>query len=308
MMLVLIMSFKNLKKIYSLIAEKAKNNECYTEEWKNFCFIAKNLEKNPPTAFEAIHNILNRLKKKMNKKNIFILDHGCGSGMTVIYLAALGYTKVHGINVNFDVAYLNKILKDKFNINKKKFFTTDGKKVPFKDEYFDFIISAQVVEHLREDEVFLYYKEEGRVLKKKGFAYHEVPHKYIPFESHSRLWIIHLLPYFIKPILYGVIMSIRKKENLFFKGSYYAKYFSKNFLILRSPSFHKKMIKENIGNFEDLTVKRLSKKTDFSSYDNDSPLGLRKLIQKIFLFPLIGRPLVFIFKNLFILQTISIKN
>ena len=308
MMLTLIMSFRNLKNTFTLITEKVKNNECYTKEWKNFCVIAKNLEKNPPVQLQAIHNILNRLKKKMNKKKISILDHGCGSGMTVIYLAVLGYTKIHGINVNFDVDFLNNILRDRIKIKKKRIFTTDGKKVPFNNEYFDFIISAQVLEHLREDEIFLYYEEEGRILKKNGFAYHELPHKFIPYESHSRLWIIHLFPYFMKPFLYGLFMSIRDKKNLFLKGSYYADFFSKEFLILRSPQFHKKMIRKNIGEFEDLTVQRLSKKTDFSSYDTDSPLFLRKLIQKFFLIPLAGKVLIFFLKNFFILQTISTKN
>lgn len=138
------------------------------------------------------------------------------------------------------------------------------------------------MEHLREDEIFLYYEEEGRILKKNGFAYHELHHKFIPYESHSRLWIIHLFPYFMKPFLYGLCMSIRDKKNLFLKGCYYADFFSKEFLILRSPQFHKNMIRNNIGEFEDLTVQRLSKKTDFSSYDTDSPLFFRKLIQKIF--------------------------
>ncbi len=71
MMLTLIMSFRNLKNTFTLITEKVKNNECYTKEWKNFCVIAKNLEKNPPVQLQAIHNILNRLKKKMNKKKNF---------------------------------------------------------------------------------------------------------------------------------------------------------------------------------------------------------------------------------------------
>ena len=302
------MSFKKLKQSYKLLTEKVKKEENYTKEWLSFCAVAKDIEKKPPTALEAIHEILNRLKKKMNKKNISIFDHGCGSGMTVVYLAALGYTKVHGVNVNFEVDYLNKILKEKFQIKQNNFFMTEGKKVPFKDKSFDFIISAQVVEHLREDEIYLYYEEEGRVLKKNGYAYHEVPHKYIPYESHSRLWIIHLFPYFMKPILYGLFMSIRERKNLFLKGSYYANYFSKKFLILRSPHFHKKMIKKNIGDFEDLTIRRLSKQSNFSSYDNDSPLYLRKLIQKVFLIPVAGKIIILILKSFFILQTISVKN
>ena len=82
----------------------------------------------------------------------------------------------------------------------------------------------------------------------------------------------------------------------------------KKFLILRSPQFHKKMIRTNIGDFEDLTVQRLSKKTDFSSYDSGSPLYLRKLIEKFFLIPVVGKILVFFLKNFFILQTISVKS
>ena len=52
-------------------------------------------------------------------------------------------------------------MKDKFSFNKKKFLLTDGKKLPFPDKYFDFIISSQVVEHLTDEEVLMYYSEEG---------------------------------------------------------------------------------------------------------------------------------------------------
>lgn len=163
------------------------------------------------------------------------------------------------------------------------------------------------MEHLTDEEVFLYYSEEGRILKENGLAYHEVPHKYIPYESHSRLWLIHLFPYFCKPFLYGLFLSIQKKKNLFLKGRYYAEYFSKNFLILRSPHFHKKMLTKNIGSFRDLTYNRLLREEDFSSYDNDSPILLRKFIQKLFKIPLLGKFLAIICKNFFILQTLSKK-
>ena len=74
-----------------------------------------------------------------------------------------------------------------------------------------------MVEHLREDEVYFYYEEEGRVLKKNGLAYHEVPHKFMPYESHSRLWLIHLFPYVFKPILYGIFLSLQARKNLILK-------------------------------------------------------------------------------------------
>ena len=108
--------------------------------------------------------------------------------------------------------FINKILKTKFRVSEVRFFKTEGKNVPFKNNFFDFIISAQVLEHLTDEEVFLYYSEEGRILKENGFAYHEVPHKYIPYESHSRLWLIHLFPYFCKPFLYGLFFDYSKEE------------------------------------------------------------------------------------------------
>ena len=50
--------------------------------------------------------------------------------------------------------FINKILKTKFSVSEIRFFKTEGKNVPFKKNFFDFIISAQVLEHLTDEEVF----------------------------------------------------------------------------------------------------------------------------------------------------------
>lgn len=302
------MSWKKLKFQYTVIIDKIKCNKGFLKDWRRFEKIALSISKNPPQAISEIQNSLELLDKKKSKSDIKIFDHGCGAGLKVIYLAVLGYTNIYGVNVNFDVFFINKILKKKFKILEQRFFKTDGKKVPFKSNFFHFIISSQVVEHLTEEEIDLYYSEEGRILKSNGLVYHEVPHKYIPYESHSRLWLVHLFPYFSKPFLYGILISIQQKKNLFFKGGFYAEYYTKKFLILRSPYFHKKMIKKYIGNCKDLTYSRLFKESDFSSYDNDSPFKLRILVQKIFKLPFIGKIFIFLFKNFFILQTLSKKN
>ena len=301
------MSWKKLKIQYSIIVEKIKHNKSFTKDWKKFESLVLNTSKKPPPAISTIQSSLELLEKKKLRNEIKILDHGCGAGLKVMYLAVLGYSNIYGVNVNFEVFFINKILKSKFKINENRFVRTQGKEVPFKSNFFDFIISSQVVEHLTNDEIYLYYSEEGRVLKKNGLAYHEVPHKYIPYESHSRLWLVHLFPYICKPLLYGILISLQQKKNLFFKGSHYAEYFSKKFLILRTPHFHKKMLLKNIGDFKDLTYERLLKNSDFSSYDNDSPIKLRKLIQKVFTLPILGRLFVLICKNFFILQTLSKK-
>mgnify|MGYP006206485251 CR=1 FL=1 len=302
------MTWIKLKQSYKALCLKVINKESFTEEWKTYSKVARSMESSPPTGLKMIQDILTNIEKNISRDKIKIFDHGCGGGFKSMYFAALGYRNVYGVNVNDDNMYLNDILKKIFKINEKRFIITDGKDVPFQDDKFDFIISSQVVEHLTDNEVVLYYSEEGRVLKKGGLAYHEVPHLFIPYESHSRLWFIHLFPYFLKPLFYGIFKSIQSKKNLFHKGEYYAKRFSGEFLRLRTPGFHKKMLLKYIGKYEDLTVSRMVQKSDFSSYDMDSPLGIRKIIHYIFITPIIGKIFVLILKNMFILQTLSKKN
>jgi len=302
------MTWIKLKKSYNALCLKAKNKESFTEEWQTFSKVARSMESSPSTGLKSIQGILTNIEKKISRDKIKIFDHGCGGGFTSMYFAALGYKNIYGVNVNSDNYYLNDILKNIFKINEKRFITTDGKNVPFQDDKFDFIISCQVVEHLTDNEVVLYYSEEGRVLKKGGLSYHEVPHLFMPYESHSRLWFIHLFPYFLKPLFYGIFKSIEFKKNLFYKGEYYAKHFSGEFLRLRTPGFHKKMLLKYIGEYEDLTVSRMLEKSDFSDYDKDSPLGIRKIVHYIFMTPIIGKIFALILKNMFIMQTLSIKN
>ena len=203
------MTWIKLKQSYNALILKARNKESFTEEWKTYSKVARSMEPSPPTGLKAIQDILANIEKKISRDKIKIFDHGCGAGFKAMYFAAIGYKKIYGVDVNGDNSYLNDILKKIFKINEKRFITTDGKDVPFQDDKFDLIISSQVVEHLTDNEVVLYYSEEGRVLKKGGLAYHEVPHLFIPFESHSRLWFIHLFPYFLKPLFYGVFISYK---------------------------------------------------------------------------------------------------
>lgn len=299
------MKWKELKKAYSALINKAKETENFSKEWKRFKTIADQIAQNPPLALSSIHYSLSVIEKKIKKKDIFIFDHGIGSGMKSIYLAALGYYNIHGVNRNGDVSPLNKILKKIFGIKTKNFFITNGREIPFPSSYFNFIMSIQVAEHVTEDLINVYYAEEGRVLKKGGYVYHELPHKLMPYESHSRLWFIHLFPFFCKPLLYGFFVSLQQKKNLIHKGNYYANRFSKEYVILRTPNFHKKMLLNHIGQYQDLTVTRLLKYNDFSVYDKDSPLMLRKIIQKLFSIPYLGILFAHILKNFFILQTLS---
>ena len=89
------MNWKKLKRQYSIIYEKAKINKDYSKEWKEFKKLASIEAKNPSPAVSAIHNALKKIEKLKKRDKIYIFDHGCGSGLKVVYLAALGYTNIH---------------------------------------------------------------------------------------------------------------------------------------------------------------------------------------------------------------------
>ncbi len=295
-----------MKIAYNELLSSAKADKNHlTYEWENFQKIAIQVSKNPPIALDNL--TLSLYKISQGEKNIRILDHGCGAGLKAFYIVALGFKNVYGVNVNYDVSYLNTILEKVYNITERRFYTTDGKKLPFKSKKFDFIFSLQVLEHLSDNFIDIYYLEEERVLKINGYVYHEVPHMLVPFESHSRLWFAHWFPSFIQPIAYGIFKTIQLRENKLLKGKEIAKRFNGEFLKLRTPYFHYKKLKKHFGRYTDMTVERLIKKTDFQYYDRDNPVKLRKILYFIFRLPLVGRYLAIICKNFFMLQTLAKK-
>mgnify|MGYP001765045447 CR=1 FL=1 len=65
---------------------------------------------------------------------------------------------------------------------------------PFADDWFDVVISEEVVEHVPTSLVANYYSEAARVLRPDGVAYYTVPHRLGPYDSHTRTWFVHYLP------------------------------------------------------------------------------------------------------------------
>ena len=64
----------------------------------------------------------------------------------------------------------------------------------------------------------------------------------------------------------------------------------------------------HFGSYTDMTVERLVRRTDFTYYDKDNPVRLRKFLYFIFRLPIIGYQLAKLCKNFFMLQTLAQKN
>jgi SAM-dependent methyltransferase len=252
-----------------------------------------------------VSNILKILKNiKKPKEEIKILDFGCGGCTSIFYLIALGYTNVWGIDleVKFELdIFLKKILSENSNSKKR---ISNYKKLPldFEDNEFDFIFTQQVFEHVRFDDYMPALKEISRLLKIDAITYNQIPHKLVPYESHTKTWLIHWLPknmivFFFK--LFGKNSSFIK-EHLWFKFPW--EYMS---------SFDK-----IIGPTQNLSYDRISEFTDTSVVKPSGEIlyefqglsrFLRILIAKLSKNKIIGKSVKFCFVYFIMLELVSKK-
>lgn len=97
-----------------------------------------------------------------------ILDIGCGNCRNLLSFAKFGF-KCNGIDFSGEMLKQARNFADKygFNVNLKK---ADAKKLPFKDNSFDYALSVAVLHHLKKDDQSKALKEMKRVLKNNGHA------------------------------------------------------------------------------------------------------------------------------------------
>lgn len=197
-----------------------------------------------------------------NSKEDTILDFGCGGGVPLVLLKMAGYNNSYGVDLsNLDI---NKVKKqnyfiDLFNFNNKIFSELKDGKTNFNNEKFDIIISLQVLEHVKNFNE--YYEEITRLLKKQGKLILIFPHRFKPYDSHSKLYFVHYFPKFIRGIFYDLFTNEKK-------------YYYEELLNLKSPFFHKKLAYKhfkNVKNFRDFNLKK------FNQVSYDGNVYLKKI-------------------------------
>ncbi len=298
--------FSELKLIYREIHAKYHAGEDIRDAWRRFTEVAQQTSKflGP---LDAIRESIDACVDDQPKDTFRVLDHGCGGGMKIFYVAAIGYPNIYGVNVNEDVDWLNGVLRTVLDFDEDRFYRTDGKRLPFPENSMDMIISCQVLEHVSDADIENYYSEEARVLVDGGSAFHEVPHSFTPYDSHSRLWCAHWFPPFLRPLAFGVLKSIQQKKNLMPAGRIYAEQFCGWYVKLRSPIYHRKMLVKYFGSYRDFTRERLLAEHDWQDYDRDGSLMVRRLIDVLVKLPVLGLVFQPLFSNLMMLQTLATK-
>jgi len=107
-----------------------------------------------------------------------LLENGCGVGMYVEHLAALG-GKIFGLEYDFERAA-------EAGARSPNILNAAGESLPFGDSSFDLILSHEVLEHVADDAAAV--REMARVLKPGGRAVIFVPNRGYPFETHGIYW------------------------------------------------------------------------------------------------------------------------
>ena len=106
------------------------------------------------------------------------LENGCGVGMYVEKLSALG-ADVIGLEYDFERAL-------EARVNSDKIFNAAGESIPLLSSTFDLILSHEVIEHVQSDRSAI--AEMVRVLKVGGRAVIFCPNRGYPFETHGIFW------------------------------------------------------------------------------------------------------------------------
>ena len=152
--------------------------------------ISKTGERVIPEKFESREEYLIYLRhlfayefaKRKIPKNSSVLEVGCGEGYGAKLLSQ-NVAKIIGLDIDKNIiAHAQK----KYGSGNCIFSVYDGKKIPYKDDTFDALISFQVIEHVRDDKN--YVSEIYRVLKRNGIFILTTPNRTYRLKPGQKPW------------------------------------------------------------------------------------------------------------------------
>ncbi|HII72740.1 TPA: class I SAM-dependent methyltransferase [Candidatus Woesearchaeota archaeon] len=123
-----------------------------------------------------------RLLKNHDVKRV--LDLGCGTGRHSLGLAKAGY-EVHSCDISRTGVKMTKAWLGEYGLKNKSRIFSCYEKFPFKDGFFDAVLSTQVIHHNYHDKVLFCIREITRVLRPGGLAFITVAARKTGYRSHD---------------------------------------------------------------------------------------------------------------------------
>ena len=150
--------------------------------------------------------------KNLKKKQVNILDWGCGRGRDVLWFKEQGYN-TYGVDID------QKAIKNGIGLFKKRgyedtFLSTigpDGKTI-FSDNFFHFTYSNQVFEHISNIESVA--AELARITVNNGIGFHVYPAHRRIVEGHLYMPFVHWIPkYWIRKYLIFICVCLGREPK-----------------------------------------------------------------------------------------------
>ncbi|MEI7424976.1 MAG: class I SAM-dependent methyltransferase [Candidatus Staskawiczbacteria bacterium] len=151
---------------------------------------------------EDIPKIVKLFKKKGIKK---VLDLGCGSGRHTVYLAKNGFD-VYGIDISPIGIKLTKDWLKKEKVQATLKLGPIYKKLPYKDNFFDAIVSTSTINHAKIEDIRKLIRDIQRILKTGGLIFMTVMQK-----TRLRNWHINSIKTEISHDKDGSILKVDYK-------------------------------------------------------------------------------------------------
>ncbi|KKN07089.1 hypothetical protein LCGC14_1070740 [marine sediment metagenome] len=125
--------------------------------------------------FTAPHSDMERIVRIFKNKRVQkVLDLGCGTGRHLIYLSKKGFD-VYGFDASPKALSLATQWLEEENLNVELKLARMEEQFPYDDDYFDAIISIQVIHHNKIREILKTIGEIERILKKEGLIFITFP-------------------------------------------------------------------------------------------------------------------------------------
>ncbi len=138
------------------------------------------------SCYKKSYEQFKKFKKKFDTSNKSVLEIGSGFGGFMLSSRLEGvYSK--GIEPDKDMVKISNKVLNYFDINGKHIKHSEGEKIPFSSNMFDYVVSFQVLEHVKNPEKVI--EESLRVLKKGGILYFTFPNYNSFYEGHiEKIW------------------------------------------------------------------------------------------------------------------------
>tara|TARA_B100000925_G_C21997830_1_gene469823 strand:+ start:694 stop:1584 length:891 start_codon:yes stop_codon:yes gene_type:complete len=156
-----------------------------------------------------ISSLIKFFKNKYLIEKPKILDFGSGTGEFVVWMNKIG-ADAKGIEMHEKLHSLSKTLAIDNNLSDEIFVLNKKKKLPFKDNEFDFVTLFSVLEHIDDENFDWIFDEIKRVCK--YCIYVLVPNPIKPLDDHTGLAFINYFP----RELVLIYLKLRSKKHSYF--------------------------------------------------------------------------------------------